>query len=134
LEFIVSLILSKYDYYKYINEQTKTLTMKKLSVQQEILLVTNNTFSHKQWCENNTAESNNQLSPGELLEEACWNGILNELLPEIMEKPGNNKKLFLWHIRRGETFLQLELSEFPLHVVKEFSIDCNFFLSTRSCN
>jgi hypothetical protein len=100
------------------------------TIQQEILLVTTSTFSKRQFCENNTVESARFLSPAEQLEEACWNGLLDELLPEILQKATCGKHLYLWHIRNGASFLQIELSELPLSMDKRFSIDTNFFLPT----
>jgi hypothetical protein len=101
--------------------------MKTETIQQELLLVTTSTFFKKQWCVKNASESNYQ-SNAEHLEEACWNGILDELLPEVMEKSSTGKKLFLWNIRNGQSLLQVEMSESAVMIEKEFSIDPLLFL------
>ena len=55
--------------------------MKKESVQQEIILVATSTFSNREWCLNDGRENRN-ASQMEKLEQACWNGLLEESLPE----------------------------------------------------
>src|SRR5687768_8059410 len=101
--------------------------MKKGSVQQEILLVATSTFSNREWCKKDMRESRN-LSSMEQLEEACWNGLLEDSLPEIIEKSHTGKRLCLWHIRHGQSFLQIELCESPLTIEKKYSIDSTCFL------
>ena len=92
-------------------------------LQQEILLLTGTTFSQRQLQENDTKDDNNNLSESEKLEEACWSGLLDELLPEII----TNKKLPLWEIVDSAFSLQIELSEYPLEE-KQFSINPYYFL------
>jgi hypothetical protein len=108
--------------------------MKTSTIQQEILLVTTSTFSNRELCEKGNSGHKQSQSNIEQLEEACWNGLLDEWLPEIIAKPVDGKRLYLWHIRHGETFLQIELSELPLSVDKPFSIDTNFFLPALIMN
>ncbi len=84
--------------------------MKTKSTQQEILLITGTKFSTREWAEKN-ADEKNKFSAAELLEEACWNGLLGEMLPEIVEKTIEGKNLFLWNIRHCKSFLEIELSE-----------------------
>jgi hypothetical protein len=103
--------------------------MKKESVQQEIILVATTSFSSREWCNNDNRGSKN-LSSMEKLEEACWNGLLEESLPEIVEKTESGKSLYLWHIRHGRSFLQIELCEFPVAIEKRYSIDSRAFLET----
>jgi len=98
-------------------------------IQQEILLLTGTTFSQRQLCENDPSKDKGQLSETEKLEEACWSGLLDELLPEII----TNKKLRLWQIGDSEFSLQIELSEYPLKQ-KQFSINPYYFLRTIKYN
>ena len=108
--------------------------MKKLTVQQEILLVINTYFIRKHWCEKVPPVQQWHLSPAEQLEEACWNGFLNEFLPEVLEKTGAGKRIFLWQVKQGAFLLQLELSEFPMPLDKHASIDMDAFLPTLVWN
>ncbi len=103
--------------------------MKKESVQQEIILVANSTFSNRELYHNDNRRGRT-LSSMEQLEEACWNGLLEDSLPEIVEKSANGKSLYLWHIRHGRSFLQIELCEFPVMIEKRYSIDSRAVLES----
>ena len=101
--------------------------METKSTQQEILLLTGTQFATRERAEKKV-EDNNKLSAQELLEDACWNGLLGELLPEIVQKTTAGKKLFLWHVRTCRAFLEIELSEDSPVIEREFSIDPYFFV------
>ena len=96
---------------------------------QEILILTGTTFSQKQLCENDVNDDTNHLSESQKLEQACWTGLLDELLPEII----SNKKLRIWQIWDSEFALQIELSEYPANE-KRFSINPHYFLKTVAYN
>lgn len=95
--------------------------MKTDSTQREILLITNNSFSQRQWC-NREINNDKNMTSQEQMEEACANGLIYEILPEIFNTP-ENKKLYLWQMHPGFSFLQLEYGEFPLATDKAASID-----------
>ena len=107
--------------------QFKLNDMKTNSTQQEILLLTGTTFSKREWIEKISGKKNN-LTEIEQLEEACWNGLLHELLPEIYAHPEGNNKLFLWQIKQGKSFIDLELGDVSEETDKELSIDPYSFL------
>ena len=98
-------------------------------LQQEILLLTGTAFSQRQLCKNDPKDDRNNLSESEKLEEACWAGLLEELLPEII----TNKNLCLWQIGDSEFSLQIELSEYP-STEKQFSVNPYYFLRTTQYN
>jgi len=102
--------------------------MKTNSTQQEILLMTKSSFAQKQWCKKEFDDTNKDLTPEEKIEEACANGLIQELLPEAFNN--DNHKMYLWQMHPGFSFLQLELGELPLAVEKHFSLDPHNFLST----
>jgi hypothetical protein len=104
--------------------------MKANSTQQEILLMTGTHFSSRQCCDKNDSNQNN-LSEKEQLEEACWNGLFKEMLPEIYNNTAGNKKLYLWQIREGASFIELEFAEFPADKEKYFSIDPYSFMPSK---
>ena len=108
--------------------------MKHNFVHQEILLITTSTFSEREWCRSDSSDSSQRLSQIEQLEEACWSGLLNNLLPEIIEHPAPDKKLFVWQVRHGESFLQVDLSEFPVKVAEHLSINAHLFLPSIPAN
>ena len=105
--------------------------MEKQPLQQEILVITGNKFSARVWAD---IEFNNKLSPVEYLENACWNGLLGEMLPEIVEKSSEGKELFLWRVRQCRSFLGIELCECSPTIAQEFSIDPYFFIPSKIMN
>ena len=96
--------------------------MKTDSTQQEILLLTGTSFSKREWCENIPGRNTN-LSEKEQLEQACWNGLLPEILPEIYLHSEGDTKLFLWQIKEGKSFIELDMGEIPGEIDDYFSID-----------
>ena len=107
--------------------------MKTGSTQQEILLITGSNFSARELAEKKVEEKQS-LTAEEKLEDACWNGLLNDMLPELVQKTETGKPLYLWHVRHCRSFLELELSETPTVIEREFSIDPYFFLPALGTN
>lgn len=108
--------------------------MKKKFMQQEILLMTGTSFSQRQWAEKNGGGEYLNVSGKQQMEEACWNGMIQELLPGIIEKSAAGKALYLWEIRQGESFLEIDLCEYPVQIDKHFSIDPYTFSQTTLYN
>jgi hypothetical protein len=108
--------------------------MKPNSTQQEILLVTGTHFSSRQLCKNEDGTNSGKPVNNEQLEEACWNGILQEMLPEIFKAPANGEKLFLWQVREAQAFLEIELGDLPIEPDHSFSIDPYSFMHTKILN
>ncbi len=101
----------------------------KTSIQQEILLIKGTSFSSRQCWQKN--ENNQDLSETEQLQEACCNGLLPEILPEIC---GDNKHLFLWKINESSSCIEIELGEFPEIMEKDYSIDPYSFIRFHRLN
>ena len=108
--------------------------MKKKSTQQEILLLTRTGFSSRQWCKNDENGKSENLTSLEMLEEACWNGLIQELLPEIYRAGRGEEKMYLWHVRRISSFLELELGSFPEQIDHYYSINPYSFIMSKSAN
>lgn len=104
--------------------------MKTNATQKEILLLTNNRFAERAWCKK---DNDNNATVQEQMEEACANGLIYELLPELFTAP-ENKKLYLWQMRPGFSFVQLEYGEFPLASEKAMSLDPHNSLSYANYN
>ena len=102
-------------------------------LKQEILLVPS-AFSSKQLCEKNASDKCRHLSQAEQLEEACWNGLLDELLGDIIERCASGKRLNLWQIHMGEYLLEVELCNYPQPNVRQLSINPEFFMKTICYN
>ncbi len=105
--------------------------MKTTSTQQEILLITGTTFSSREFCENSDGFIYRHLTEKQKLEIACWNGLLPEMFPEIFNQYSEDKKLYLWEVREGASFLELELGEKYEAFDRQFSLDPYSFLPTR---
>jgi hypothetical protein len=102
--------------------------MESITTQQEVLLVTDTHFTSRQYFERDSTESPKNLSASEKLQEACWNGFVQEMLPEAF-LPGNQpSKLFLWQLREANNFLSLEMGEYPKDIDSYHSIDPYLFL------
>jgi hypothetical protein len=107
--------------------------MKTKSTQQEILLMTGTKFSEREWAEKRV-EDKSKFTGDEQLEDACWNGLLDEMLPEIIQRSADGKKLSLWTIRHCNAFLQIELIESTPFNERQFSIDPYFFVPSLLLN
>ena len=66
--------------------------MKANSTQMEILILTGTTFSAGKFSDKNEAASKPGRTEKEILTEACWNGLLPEILPEICDQIPAGKK------------------------------------------
>ena len=105
--------------------------MKRKIINQEILLMTTTTFAHREWQD---AYGSRILSTEEQLAEACWNGLLDELLPGIIERSASGKKLFLRQIIPCNSFLEIDLCESPVEVDTKLSVNPYFFLNDALFN
>jgi hypothetical protein len=105
--------------------------MNPISFHQEILILTGTSFSSRQCCEKDEKSGSNPLSEAEQLESACWNGLLPELLPEIMEFGTSQQPIYLWEIREAASFIELELGAKRAEREKHFSVNPYLFLHTQ---
>jgi hypothetical protein len=110
----------------------KTFFMKK-AIHQEILLMVNSSLSKRSLCERNNPENNKPLSNVERLEQACWNGMLDDFLPELVMHFGG-RTLFMWEIQTAKNFLHIDLCDQVTSSNKELSIDPYIFLNHLSYN
>jgi hypothetical protein len=101
------------------------------STQQAILLVTGTSFSSREFYENSESSVYKFLTEKQKLEIACWNGLLPVMFPEIFRQYSEKTKLYLWEIREGSSFLELELGETYLEFDRAFSIDPYSFLPVQ---
>ena len=106
--------------------------MKATFTQQEILLVKTSGYLCREWAEKK--DNGEQQPQTEKLEEACWNGLIRELLPEVFDSAAPANKMYLWQVKDGDNLLQLELSEDPIPVERHFSIDPQSFLAVQDWN
>jgi len=99
-------------------------------IQQEILLMTGTHFSSRQ-CWQKLNENERIGSEADQLQDACWNGLLKEMLPEVVAK---NKEVYLWQIRENKSGIEIELGEMPSEIDPYFSIDPYLFAEGQFMN
>lgn len=92
--------------------------------------MTDTTFLSRHWCEKNDT-TQNHFTEKEQLQNACWNGLLREILPEIC-MPTAEKNLYLWQITEATSFIDLELGEVPGEIEKSYSINPYSFVPLQS--
>jgi len=101
--------------------------MKTAIIKQEVLLMIA-PFYKKVLCEKNARNSFRHQSDAEQLEEACWNGLFDELLSGMVEKTANGKRLCIWNIHKGKSFLEIELCNTLQPTETHLSVDPYIFL------
>ncbi len=94
--------------------------------QQEVILITGSRFANRQQQEKDPGQS--KSSQEEKFREACWNGLLKEMLPEVFLQTEEPSKLFLWQMREAQFLLALQMAEYPMEVDMLNSIDPYCFL------
>jgi len=82
----------------------------------------------------NTQNKNNHHSSVQQLEAACWNGLLNEMLPEIIPASSSDKKLFLWDIEMKKSYLRIIMGVRPVTIRSDFSVDPYIFFGNQKLN
>jgi hypothetical protein len=105
--------------------------MKNSGTQQEILFFINTKFSSFDWQKKNDETTN--LSQIEKIEEACWNGLLGELLPELLQTH-SSEKMSLWNINKASSFLDLQYSNYPLKLEEKTSLNPYIFVDHLHLN
>jgi len=105
--------------------------MSKNSTQYEVLFLTGTSFSSRKWQKRDEADKRKNLTDKEQLEEACWNGLLPEIFPEIFRESTDLKSLYLWQIKQAQSFLEIEMGESPASKDYYFSIDPYCFLKQQ---
>lgn len=94
---------------------------------QEILISTESNFFSR-FLTVEEGRNVNFSTSKEILTTACWNGMLNVAIPEILPH------LTLININEGNRFLDLRFSSYGEHVEGEFSINPYLFLLTERKN
>ncbi|HAN65541.1 MAG TPA: hypothetical protein DCQ34_04365 [Chitinophagaceae bacterium] len=108
--------------------------MGRVSTQQEIILVSASRFASRHYCEKDRMDQSSRQTGEERFREACWNGLLKEILPEVFIMSGQDPELFLWQMREAQHILALEMASYPTEVSRHRSIDPYYFLDVQGYN
>ena len=103
-------------------------------VQVEILLMTGTSFLAGNLTNKDGNPENSRFSENEQLQDACWNGLVQQKLPELWINPFNDGILYIWDIKEADSFLELELGEVPLPVNHRKSISPRCFFGFQNYN
>jgi hypothetical protein len=98
---------------------------------QEVLIYTTTSLSQRTLYKKNS--SKNDRSAIEELEEAFWDGMLNELVPEIMQSIPDIK-MFIWGVYAGKFHLLVDLADSPGITEPAYSIDPDILSSVINMN
>lgn len=108
--------------------------MKNFTTNQEILLLSNSRFFQRDWCALNSNKKDKQLSQKEQLIQLCWNGMLKEIIPEILENESGEKQLTLWEINESGNMLDLRFGDIDVEMNDEWSINPYVYLTFAIAN
>ena len=109
--------------------------MKPITINQEILLFTNTSFSNRELSNPDTANNKPEInSYREELEKACWAGMLFEMLPELTVYSFSDCKMSIWNILTAGHFLLVNQGSYPIPIEKETSVDPHLFLHSLHFN
>jgi hypothetical protein len=105
--------------------------MKPNITQQEVLVLTGTQFTSRTYQEKDAAETAKNLSEKEKLKDDCWNGMLNDRLPEAFALADPNAEMYIFEMREEQHFLVLEMGESPLEIDSFYSIDPYHFMTMK---
>ena len=105
--------------------------MKNKTGQQEILLSFNSDFLSMIYTEKCSTETPGPFMDVEKLEEACWNGLLKEILPEICNMNSLGRQMFIWGIRDYNAIMEIDIGESPSAKDDYLCIDPYKFMMAR---
>lgn len=108
--------------------------MPRLRTLQEIVLFNKTSFASRQYSEKSTAAAQPDSTHEETFKQACWNGILTELLPELFTPFESTDQLYMWQMRECENMLTMEMGEEPIDLDFSTSIDPYCFLEIQPLN
>jgi hypothetical protein len=103
-------------------------------VQMEVLLMTGTSFLTGNWVRKDANVVERNYTEIEQLQDACWNGLVKTMLPEVWIESPNGGILYLWEVREAKSFLELEISEVPLPIDPRLSLKPSYFLSLQVYN
>mgnify|MGYP000902041797 CR=1 FL=1 len=106
--------------------------MKTNSTQQEILLFTQTRFCHRMRFHPSAISQENGQAPVDL-EDACWRGLIPEVLPEISLKK-QSQSISLWEINKADRFIDLQFADTPRKMIKELSLNPYLFFCKQRLN
>ena len=97
--------------------------MANISHYREILLLTTTSFAKRDLCEIEPLESPIAESSAEKMVRACWNGLLAELLPELVYSSTSKENLYLLDVCKLNSSLLIQMNTIPGKIKLHCSIN-----------
>ena len=111
----------------------KQSAMNSQTIQQEVLVFMQTSFVQKILMEN--IGNDKKSYPAEQLEKALWNGMLNQMLQElILPEQRQTSEISIWQIRTSECSLLIDMADVPNMIQDSCSISPFLFLSPSNRN
>ncbi|HEV8285452.1 MAG TPA: hypothetical protein VGQ09_14140 [Chitinophagaceae bacterium] len=102
------------------------------AIHYEVLFFTCNQFSKRQFCEKNDCHSDHSTE-GQL-QRACWDGLVFEILPDIIENPLQKGSEYIWEVEPAENFIEIKIGAAPGPVELATSVNPYLFLFKKNFN
>ena len=99
----------------------------------EIMLLHNSRFVNKMMLSKKEPAANENFTQKEQVTDACWNGYLPKLLPEVFDKEFDKLRK-LWEVNETNSFNELAFSDLFPCIDKRLSINPYLFYSEHCCN
>ena len=100
--------------------------------QKEVLLVVNTSFFSKTWLKRNETAADKNFTQKEKIIDACWNGLVAEILPECFDT--TDKSLTLWQVNDADAFIDLEFCTAVEEKEKDLSVNPHLFMQVQTYN
>ena len=103
---------------------------------QEIVIVSSSRFANREYVEksNGNLPDTSNKAKRESFKDACWNGMLKDILPELFLHFSKDNNLFLWQMRECRNVFTVELADVPGDLDFQSSIDPYCFLELQEYN
>lgn len=105
--------------------------MKQEIINHEVLLLTGTHFSKRQFCEKSRDRADDSYSS--CLQDACWNGLVFEILPGF-KSPFEKNSGYTWEVVPAESFIEVKIGATPYDIERSISLNPHLFLSEKNIN
>ncbi len=106
--------------------------MKQKAINYEVLLFTNTRFSKKEFSEKNFDRVN--MPDSCQLQNACWNGLVFEILPDIIQPASAKNPVYTWEVAAAENFIEVKIGTAPYSIEGATSLNPYLLLSKKNFN
>jgi hypothetical protein len=112
--------------------EIKNTIMKQKAINHEVLLLTGTSFSKRQFSPKNNNQANDSRCSD--LQNACWNELVFDILPGIINPFSGRNLSYTWEVVSAESFLEVKIGAAPYDVEKGMSLNPHLFLSKKNIN